>query len=415
MNLRQLYQEYANNFSTNYEKPEYCEREIYLDNNSTTPCDSEVLEAMLPFFKEEFGNPNSTTHNFGRRALNAVDSAKDQIIQILKCSKKEFIFTSGATESSTISIKGVCHYLRQYSNKKHIITLKTEHKCNLDNCKNMQNEGYDVTYLGPESDGLINLEKFTEAIRKDTALAIITYVNNELGTIQPVKEIYQICKDKGVILYLDAAQAVGRVEVTAEYADLISFSAHKFYGPKGIGGLYIKRGVRITSSFLHKGTPPVPLCVGMAVAMTKAEKMRDEESKRISRLRNIILTNIMAELPEVYLNSKHSIPDTLNLSFSCIEGESLMVYLDGIAVSSGSACTSSSLNPSHVLEGINVDEDLIHSSIRIGIGRFNTEEEILYFTHKIITAVQYLRKLSPLWDLKRAGVDFKTIQWTDIH
>lgn len=421
-----LYKQYATTIPKAQGKPDFVPREIYLDNSATTRCDPDIVQAMLPFFTEEFGNSGSTTHSFGNRASEAVEQARSKIAEILKCSPNEFIFTSGATESNNIAIKGAIKYLHKYSKKRHIITLKTEHKCVLESCKYLENEGFEVTYLTVDASGIINLDDLNSAIRDDTGLVSIAYVHNEIGVIQPVKAIYRICQDRGAVFHTDAAQAVGRIEINSSYADLISFSAHKFYGPKGIGGLYIKRGVRLAKIVsgggqekgLRSGTLPVPLCVGMGEAMVKAEKLREVEYCRIAKLRNIMLNNIMSELPEVYLNGDpdERIPHNLNLSFSCVESESLLVFLDGIAASSGSACTSSTLEPSYVLKAIGTPIDLIHTSLRFTIGRFNTQEEILYTTHKIIQAVTYLRTLSPMWDLKQdPNVDFANIKWIDIH
>lgn len=400
-------------------------KELYLDYSATTPCDPDAITAMMHFYTTEFGNSGSSSHSFGKRAHDAVESARQQIADVIHCSKNELIFTSGATESNNIAIKGAMKYLNKYYQKNHIITLKTEHKCVLEACKDLESEGFEVTYLDVNSNGLIDLNQLKEAIKPTTGLTSVAYVHNEIGVIQPIADIYTICKENNVLFHTDAAQALGRLPVLSDYADMISLSAHKFYGPKGIGALYIRRKVRLLRIIsgggqekgLRSGTVPVALCVGMGIAAKKAEQMREAEQLRMRYLRDIMLHKIMTELPEVYLNGDliNRIPDNLNLSFSCVEGESLMVYLDGIAVSSGSACTSNSLEPSYVLRAINVDDDLIHTSIRIVMGRYTTEQDIMYATNKFIAAVKYLRSISPLWDLRLQGIDLKTVKWIDIH
>jgi cysteine desulfurase len=379
---------------------------------------------MTPWFTEKFGNPHSRNHSFGWEAEEATEVAREHVASIIGASAKEVIFTSGATESNNLAIQGVAGFYKEKKN--HIITCATEHKCVLDSCRNLQQQGFEVTYLPVQTNGLVDLQALEDAITANTVLVSIMAVNNEIGVIQPLEQIGALCRDKGVFFHTDAAQAIGKVNIDVEQMkiDLLSISGHKLYGPKGIGALYVRRRPRVRLKSLiygggqergmRSGTLSTPLCVGLGEACRIAKEEMMAEVAYISKLRDLFMDKIHGKLEDVYLNgdATQRIPGNLNLSFAFVEGESLMMGINDIAVSSGSACTSASLEPSYVLHALGVNEELSHTSIRFGFGRFTTEEEIEYVTDKIIEVVIKLRKLSPLWEMvKEEGVDLSTIQW----
>jgi cysteine desulfurase len=398
-------------------------RPIYLDYQATTPCDPRVLQAMLPYFMEEFGNPHSRNHAYGWKAEEAVEQARKQVAKLIKADPKAVIFTSGATESNNLAIKGVAHFY--HDQKNHIITCATEHKCVLDSCRHLEQEGFKVTYLPVNANGIIDLNQLKKTITEKTVLVSIMAVNNEIGVIQPLAEIGKICREKGVFFHTDAAQAVGKIpmDVEAMNIDLLSISGHKIYGPKGIGALYVRRKPRIRLVSLidgggqergmRSGTLSPPLCVGLGEACAIAQDEMDLENKRLTTLKERFYKLITAELEEVYVNGDYDqrIPGNLNLSFAHVEGEGLMMGIKDLAVSSGSACTSASLEPSYVLRALGVEEEMAHTSLRIGFGRFTTEAEVDVAAQKIIKEVNRLRDMSPLWDMSREGIDIKSIQW----
>lgn len=400
-------------------------RPIYLDYQSTTPCDPRVLEAMLPYFTEEFGNPHSRSHAYGWKAEEAVEIARAQVAAIIKADPREIVFTSGATESNNLALKGVAHFYRE--KKDHIITCVTEHKCVLDCSRHLQREGFNVTYLPVQSNGIIDLEHLKDALTDRTALVSIMAVNNEIGVIQPLAEIGKMCRERGVFFHTDAAQAVGKIplDVEAMNIDLLSLSSHKVYGPKGVGALYVRRKprVRLVSLIngggqergMRSGTLSTPLCVGLGKACALAQKEMSSESKRVKALQNRFYKAILSDLEEVYLNGDFDqrVPGNLNLSFAHVEGEGLMMGIKDVAVSSGSACTSASLEPSYVLRALGVEEEMAHTSIRFGFGRFTTEEEVDTAAQRIIKEVKRLREMSPLWEMSRQGIDLKSIQWAE--
>ena len=397
---------------------------VYLDNNATTKVDPRVLDTMIPFFTEDFGNAASRNHPFGWKAEEAVDYAREQIALLIGANEKEIIFTSGATESNNLAIKGV---FEMYAEKgKHIITVTTEHKAVLDTCKHLERLGAEVTYLSPGADGLITPEQVEQAIRPDTILVSIMYANNEIGVIQPVVEIGAICKKNGVLFHSDATQAVGKipVDVFKDGIDLMSFTAHKMYGPKGIGALYVRRKnprVKVTAQMdggghergMRSGTLNVPGIVGFGRACELARLEMDADAERLSKLRDK-LENALLALEESYVNGdiNHRLPHTSNISFKYVEGEGLMMAIKDIAVSSGSACTSASLEPSYVLKSLGLDDELAHSSLRFGLSRFTTEEEIDFTINCVTGAVNKLRDMSPLWEMFKEGIDLKSVQWT---
>jgi cysteine desulfurase len=398
---------------------------IYLDYQATTPCDRRVVDAMLPYFSERFGNPHSRNHDYGWTAEAAVETARAQIAHIIGANEKEIIFTSGATESNNLALKGVARFHKDRKN--HIITCVTEHKCVLDSCRHLELEGFAVTYLPVMANGLIDLDRLRAAITDKTVLVSIMSVNNEIGVIQPLKEIGEICRERKVYFHTDAAQAVGKIPLDVEdmKIDLMSISGHKLYGPKGIGALYVRRRPRVRLEAMisgggqergmRSGTLPTPLCVGLGEACRIAEAEMGAEAERLHMLSDRFYDRIMAELPEVYLNGdrERRIPGNLNLSFAYVEGEGLMMGIKDLAVSSGSACTSASLEPSYVLRALGVDVELAHTSLRIGIGRFTTEEETDYAAERIVAEVKRLRTMSPLWELAQDGIDLKSIQWSE--
>ena len=397
---------------------------IYMDNHATTPVDPRVLEAMLPYFKNHFGNAASRNHQFGWEAEQAVEKAREQIAKLVGASAKEIIFTSGATESDNLAIKGVAEMYREKGN--HIITAATEHKAVLDTCKRLEKNGYRVTYLPVGADGLVSLDDLKRAIDDKTILVTIMYANNEIGVLQPVAEIGKICHEKGVLFHSDAVQAIGKVPVNVikDNIDLMSITAHKIYGPKGVGALYVRRKnprVQITAQIdggghergMRSGTLNVPGIVGLGAACEIAMNDMPEESKRLAYLRDKLRKKLEDNLDEIHINGtmEHRLPGNLNMSFVYVEGESLLMGINDIAVSSGSACTSATLEPSYVLKALGLGDDVAHSSIRFGIGRFNSEAEVDYVADKLIDTVKKLRELSPLYEMVKEGIDLKKIQW----
>lgn len=399
-------------------------RPLYLDMQATSPVDPRVLDAMLPYYISLYGNPHSRTHLYGWESENAVESARAQVAALINASPKEIIFTSGATESNNISVKGVLHFYKD--KKRHVITTQTEHKCVLDSCRHLQQEGFDVTYLPVKSDGLVDLERLRAEIRPDTGLVSVMMVNNEIGVIQPIAEIGKICKEFNVPLHSDAAQALGKIPIDVDKMNisLMSLSGHKIYGPKGIGGLYMRRRPRIRvepqmngggqERGIRSGTVPTPLVVGFGAACELSMKEMEYEDKRVRALQERLLNGIRGKLEGVVVNGSEEsrYPGNLNLSFAFVEGESLLMGLKEVAVSSGSACTSASLEPSYVLRALGVEEDMAHTSIRYGIGRFTTEEEIDRAVELTVRQVEKLRELSPLYEMYKDGIDIKSIQWS---
>ncbi|MBY0272648.1 MAG: IscS subfamily cysteine desulfurase [Alphaproteobacteria bacterium] len=400
-------------------------RPIYLDYQATTPCDPRVLEVMLPYFTEEFGNPHSRSHAYGWKAEEAVDYARKQVAAILSADPREVIFTSGATEANNLAIKGVAHFYKDKKN--HIITCSTEHKCVLDSCRHLEQEGFKITYLPVKSNGIIDLDDLRGAITDQTVLVSIMAVNNEIGVIQPLAEIGKICRDAGVFFHTDAAQAVGKIplDVNAMNIDLLSLSGHKLYGPKGVGALYVRRKPRVRLQALingggqergmRSGTLSTPLCVGLGEACALAQTEMRAESARLKALSARFYEAIQGSLEEVYLNgdANQRIPGNLNISFTHVEGEGLMMGIKELALSSGSACTSASLEPSYVLRALGVEVEMAHTSLRIGFGRFTTEEDVDTAAEMIIKEVGRLRDMSPLWEMSRQGIDIKSIQWAE--
>ncbi|MBF0372312.1 MAG: IscS subfamily cysteine desulfurase [Alphaproteobacteria bacterium] len=400
-------------------------RPIYLDYQATTPCDPRVVQAMLPYFTEKFGNPHSRNHVYGWEAEDGVEKAREQVASILGADMKEVIFTSGATESNNLALKGVAHFHKDKKN--HVVTCVTEHKCVLDTCRHLEQEGFSVTYLPVGKDGLIDLGQLAEVVTERTAIVSIMAVNNEIGVIQPLAEIGAICRKKGAFFHTDAAQAVGKIpiDVNAMNIDLLSVSGHKFYGPKGIGALYVRRRPRVRlvamingggqERGMRSGTLPTPLCVGLGEASAIAQAEMGVENVRLSALRDRLLGGIRQRLPEVYLNGDldRRIPGNLNLSFAFVEGEGLMMGVKDLSVSSGSACTSASLEPSYVLRALGVQDEMAHTSLRLGIGRFTTDEEIDYAIDHIVEAVSRLREMSPLWEMHQDGIDIQSIEWAE--
>ena len=398
---------------------------IYLDNNATTPMDPRVLEAMLPYFNEKFGNAASRNHPFGWAAEEGVDYAREQIAKLINCSEKEIIFTSGATESNNLAIKGVFEMYAAKGN--HIITATTEHKAVLDTCAHLEKLGAIITYLEVKADGLIDLNELSNAITDKTILVSIMYGNNEIGVIQPMKEISAITRSKGVLLHTDATQTVGKipVDVEADGIDLLSFTAHKMYGPKGVGALYVRRKnprVKVTAQMdggghergMRSGTLNVPGIVGFGKACEIAMQDMEKDTIRLSAMRNRLEKSLI-ELEEAYINGNtyHRLPHVTNISFKYVEGEGLMMAMKDLAVSSGSACTSASLEPSYVLKSLGLNDDLAHSSIRFGLGRFTTDEEIDYAIECTKKAVTKLRDMSPLWEMFKDGIDLDAVEWAE--
>ncbi|KAJ9050843.1 cysteine desulfurase [Entomophthora muscae] len=406
------------------EKKESSARPIYMDVQATSPMDPRVLDAMLPYMTQFYGNPHSRTHQYGWESEEAVEKAREQVASLIGADAKEIVFTSGATESNNMSVKGVARFYK--GKKKHLITTQTEHKCVLDSCRALQEEGFDVTYLPVQSNGLVDLDILKAAIRPDTGLISIMSVNNEIGVIQPLREIGQLCRENKIFFHTDAAQAVGKIELNVNQlnVDLMSISGHKLYGPKGIGALYVRRRPRVRLEPLQSGggqergmrsgTLPTPIVVGLGEACRIAKVEREYDHERIQRLSHRLISQVTSKLTHVVRNgdSDRSYPGCVNLSFAYVEGESLLMALKDIALSSGSACTSASLEPSYVLRALGADDDMAHSSIRFGIGRFTTEEEIDFVSEKVIRHVERLREMSPLWEMVQEGIDIKSIQWS---
>jgi cysteine desulfurase len=400
---------------------------IYMDYHATTPVDPRVLEAMLPHFTEHFGNAASKSHAFGWHAEEAVEAAREQVAKLVGASPKEIVWTSGATESDNLAVKGVAHF---YASKgKHLVTCKTEHKAVLDSMHALEREGFEVTYLDVQPDGRVDPADVKKAIRPDTILVSIMHANNETGTIHPVEEIGRVTRAAGVVFHCDAVQGLGRVPFDVERmnADLVSMSAHKMYGPKGVGALYVRRKprVRLTATMdggghergFRSGTLNVPGIVGFGRAAELALKEQQEESARVLRLREKLRRGIEAGLDLVTVNGslEHRLPGNLNISFAYVEGEALMMAIKDVAVSSGSACTSASLEPSYVLKAMGVGDELAHSSIRFGLGRFTTEEEVDYVVRLVVDKVKKLRDMSPLYEMVKEGVDLRQVEWTNPH
>ena len=398
---------------------------IYLDNNATTPMDPRVLEAMIPYFVQKFGNSASRNHAFGWVAEEAVDYAREQVAQLIGANEKEIIFTSGATESDNLALKGVFEMYKEKGN--HIITMTTEHKAVLDACKHIEKLGGRVTYLSPKSDGLIDLEELVAAMTQETILVSIMYGNNEIGVIQPIKEIAKIAHQFGALFMTDATQAVGKIPVNVieDGIDLLALSAHKMYGPKGVGALYVRRKnprVKVTAQMdggghergMRSGTLNVPGIVGLGKACELGRLEMQQDAVRLSALRDK-LENALTQLEESYVNGNvnHRLPHTANISFKYVEGEGLMMAMKDLAVSSGSACTSASLEPSYVLKSLGLSDDLAHSSIRFGLGRFTTEDEVDRAIEVTRNAVTHLRELSPLWEMFKEGIDLDSIEWAE--
>ncbi len=398
---------------------------IYMDNHATTPMDPRVFEAMRPFFLETFGNAASRNHSFGWEAEEGVERSRKQIAELIGATPKEIVFTSGATESNNLALKGIAEMYSERGN--HIITQATEHKAILDTCKRLEKEGVRVTYLPVQANGLIDLDQLRDAITDKTILISIMYANNEIGVVQPMAAIGKIAKEKGVLFHSDAVQAVGKipVNVMADGIDILSLTGHKLYGPKGVGALYVRRRnprVQITAQMdggghergMRSGTLNVPGIVGLGHACELARKEMPEESRRMSFLRDKLKDRLTRDLDEVYINGtmEHHLPNNLNISFAYVEGESLLMGINDIAVSSGSACTSATLEPSYVLKALGAGDDIAHSSIRFGLGRFNTEAEVNYVGDKVVDVVQKLRELSPLYEMAKEGVDLSKVSWT---
>ena len=395
---------------------------IYLDYSSTTPVDPRVTEKMIPFITEHFGNPASRSHSFGWTAEEAVEDARDEVAKLVNADPREIVWTSGATESNNLAIKGASHF---YSTKgKHILTVATEHKAVIDAVRELEREGYTATYLEPEPNGMVDLEKFKKAIRPDTVLASVMIVNNEIGVIQDIEALGNICREHNVIFHVDAAQATGKVDIDLEKlpVDLMSFSAHKTYGPKGIGALYVRRKPRIRIEAqmhggghergMRSGTLATHQIVGMGEAFRIARIEMQLENERIRKLRDKLLHGLQ-DMEEVYVNGdlKHRIAHNLNISFNYVEGESLIMAVKDIAVSSGSACTSASLEPSYVLRALGRSDELAHSSIRFSIGRFTTEADVDFTIQLLKEKIYKLRELSPLWDMFKDGIDISKVEW----
>ncbi len=400
-------------------------RPIYLDYQATTPMDVRVLEEMMPYMTTQFGNAASRNHAYGWAAEEAVEKAREQVAKVIGADPKEVVFTSGATESDNIALKGAAHMYKDKGD--HIITLLSEHKAVLDTCHRLERDGQaKVTYLTPKSDGIVDLEELENAITDKTIMVAIMMANNEIGVIQPVKQIGEICRKHNVVFFTDAVQAVGKVpvDVNEMNIDVLALSAHKIYGPKGVGALYVRRKkprVKLSPVIdggghergMRSGTLNVPGIVGLGKAIELCAEEMEEESKRLTYLRDKLKDGIMSQLDEVYINGSygHRLPNNLNISFAYVEGEGLLMGMKDLAVSSGSACTSASLEPSHVLKSLGVGEELAHSSIRYSMGRFTTEEEIDFAIELTVKAVNRLREMSPLYEMAKEGIDLKSIQW----
>ncbi len=399
------------------------EAPIYLDNHATTPVDPRVFEHMAPFFTQTFGNSASRTHSFGWDAERAVDRAREQVAHGIGASPKEIVFTSGATEANNLAIKGVCELS---GDRRHVVTVVTEHKAVLDPCRVLEQRGFDITRLPVDGEGRVSPEQVAEALRDDTALVSIMHANNEIGVVQPIRAIGALCRARGVLFHTDAAQSAGKLplDVEADHLDLVSLSAHKFYGPKGIGALYVRRRPRVQLAAqidggghergMRSGTLPVPLIVGMGAALELAISEREEESERVAALRDRLQAAIESQIEHVRVNGSrtHRLPGNLNMSFAYVEGEALLMGMANVAVSSGSACTSASLEPSYVLSALGIPDGLAHSAIRFGLGRFTTPDEIDRTVERVVETVSRLREMSPLWEMVQKGLDPASVKWT---
>ena len=404
--------------------PMFSERHfpIYMDYSATTPVDPRVADKMIPYLREQFGNPASRSHAYGWEAEEAVEEARSQVAKLVGADPREIVWTSGATESINLALKGAAHFYKDKG--RHIITVKTEHKATLDTCRELEREGYEVTYMDVKEDGLIDLDVFQQLLRPDTVLVSVMYVNNEIGVIQDIPAIGEICRSRGIIFHVDSAQATGKIAINlAELkVDLMSFSAHKTYGPKGVGALFVRRKprVRIEAQIhggghergMRSGTLATHQIVGMGEAFRIAREEMVQENERIRKLRDRLWSGL-SEIEEVYLNGDlvHRVPHNLNISFNYVEGESMLMALKDIAISSGSACTSASLEPSYVLRALGRNDELAHSSIRFSVGRFTTEEEVDFTIKLIKEKIAKLRELSPLWEMFKDGIDLNSIQW----
>jgi cysteine desulfurase len=397
---------------------------IYMDYQATTPIDPKVLEVMMPYFTEKFGNPHSRNHSFGWQAEEAVETARSQVANLIGAVPKDIVFTSGATESNNIAIRGVAEFYKD-DVRNHVITLNTEHKCVLEACRSLEQKGFRITYLPVQKNGLVDLQDLKNAMTEDTLLVSIMAINNEIGVIQPLEAIGKLCREHNVFFHTDAAQAFGKIplDVNKMNIDLMSISGHKIYGPKGIGALYVRRKPRIKlkpiifgggqERAIRPGTLSPALVAGLGAAAEIAGKNMEQEFNRIANMSTKLWEVLSKSIPDIYLNGdiEQRYPGNLNISFAYIEGESLMMAIDELAVSSGSACTSSSLEPSYVLRALGVTEDLAHTSIRFGIGRFTTDEEIDYAINLIKEKIQKLRDMSPLWEMVQEGIDLSKINW----
>lgn len=395
---------------------------IYLDYSATTPVDPRVVDVMLPYLRQDFGNPASRSHAYGWKAEEAVETAREQVAALVNCDAKEIVWTSGATESINLAIKGAAHFYKEKG--RHVITVKTEHKATLDTCRELEREGFEVTYLDVNENGLIDWDVLASAIRPDTVLISVMYVNNEIGVIQDIPRIGEFCRDKGILFHVDSAQATGKVviDLQAIKVDLMSFSAHKTYGPKGVGALYVRRKPRIRIEAqihggghergMRSGTLPTHQIVGMGEAFRLARQEMAAENERMRALRDRLWKGL-SEIEAVYLNGdlEHRVPHNLNVSFNYVEGESLLMGIKDVAVSSGSACTSASLEPSYVLRALGRSDELAHSSIRFSVGRFTTEQDVDFTVALLKEKVAKLREMSPLWEMVNDGVDLNTVQW----
>jgi cysteine desulfurase len=395
---------------------------IYMDYSATTPVDPRVVDKMIPYLREQFGNPASRSHSYGWDAERAVEEARENVAALVNADPREIIWTSGATESDNLAIKGAAHFYK--SKGKHLITVKTEHKAVLDTCRELEREGFEVTYLDVKDDGLIDLDVFRAALRPDTILVSVMSVNNEIGVVQDIEAIGEICREKGIIFHVDAAQATGKIQIDLQKlkVDLMSFSAHKTYGPKGIGALYVRRKprVRIEAQIhggghergMRSGTLAPHQIVGMGEAFRIAREEMATENERVRMLRDRLLRGL-SDMEETYVNGdmEKRVPHNLNISFNFVEGESLIMAVKDVAVSSGSACTSASLEPSYVLRALGRNDELAHSSIRFTVGRFTTEQDVDYVINLLKTKISKLRDLSPLWEMYKDGIDISTIQW----
>jgi cysteine desulfurase len=395
---------------------------IYLDYSATTPVDPRVVDAMVPWLREHFGNPASRSHAFGWEAEKAVENAREQVAALVNCDPRELIWTSGATESINLALKGAAHFYKDKG--KHLVTVKTEHKATLDTMRELEREGFEVTYLDVDGEGLVDLARFEAALRPDTILASVMFVNNEIGVIQDIQALGDLCRARGIVFHVDAAQATGKVVIDLAQlkVDLMSFSAHKTYGPKGVGALFVRRKPRVRLEAqmhggghergLRSGTLPTHQIVGMGEAFRLAREEMATENERIRMLRDRLWAGI-SKMEQVFLNGdwERRVPHNLNISFNFVEGESLIMAIKDVAVSSGSACTSASLEPSYVLRALGRSDELAHSSIRFTVGRFTTEEEIDYTVQLVTRQVARLREMSPLWEMYKDGIDLNTVQW----